>query len=228
MQCVSPFGSCFRTHSIGQLTFEKPFSARWPLGRSAWPKLPSWSSVNPIHLFLYESNLRLLLHSGIRLFLLGRFILNHNGLLQVHPHSHGELKVCLFGSVQSRFPHLQDFEGQARAENLSRCIVLLFGAVGFIYGYVVQQFSQTVYILGGGLALAVVVRCQLASLLCCILLISFLLVHCAPSGTVPKKAAQMAKSPSRSCRGVGTKVQEEKVMLFTREKVTKMHFFRLL
>ncbi len=51
----------------------------------------------------------------------------------------------------------QDFEGQARAESLSRIIVMLFGAVGLIWGYVIQQFSQTVYILAAGLALATLV-----------------------------------------------------------------------
>jgi len=51
-------------------------------------------------------------------------------------------------------PTHMDFDGQARAEQLSRIIVVLFGAVGLIWGYIIQQFSQTVYILGAGLALA--------------------------------------------------------------------------
>lgn len=53
----------------------------------------------------------------------------------------------------------QDFEGQARAEKLSRIIITLFGAVGLIWGYIIQQFSQTVYILGAGFLLASLVRC---------------------------------------------------------------------
>ncbi|XP_060532897.1 signal peptidase complex subunit 1 [Cylas formicarius] len=47
-----------------------------------------------------------------------------------------------------------DYEGQARAEKLSRIIITLFGAVGLIWGYIIQQFSQTVYILGAGFLLA--------------------------------------------------------------------------
>ncbi|RZB41647.1 signal peptidase complex subunit 1 [Asbolus verrucosus] len=48
----------------------------------------------------------------------------------------------------------KDFEGQARAEKLSRIIITLFGAVGLVWGYIIQQFSQTVYILGAGFVLA--------------------------------------------------------------------------
>ncbi|EAT43985.1 AAEL004603-PA [Aedes aegypti] len=47
-----------------------------------------------------------------------------------------------------------DFEGQGRAEKLSRVIITLFGAVGLIWGYIIQQFSQTVYILIAGVLLA--------------------------------------------------------------------------
>jgi hypothetical protein len=44
-------------------------------------------------------------------------------------------------------------------------IVVLFGFVGIVWGYIIQQFSQTVYILGAGLVLATVVsqKCQQAS-----------------------------------------------------------------
>ncbi|XP_050085714.1 signal peptidase complex subunit 1 [Anopheles aquasalis] len=47
-----------------------------------------------------------------------------------------------------------DFEGQGRAEKLSRIIITLFGGVGLIWGYIIQQFSQTVYILIAGVLLA--------------------------------------------------------------------------
>ncbi|XP_058451825.1 signal peptidase complex subunit 1 [Malaya genurostris] len=47
-----------------------------------------------------------------------------------------------------------DYEGQGRAEKLSRVIITLFGAVGLIWGFVIQQFSQTVYILIAGVLLA--------------------------------------------------------------------------
>lgn len=53
-------------------------------------------------------------------------------------------------------PTHMDFDGQGRAENLSRIIVVLFGVVGLIWGYIIQQFSQTVYILGAGLVLATI------------------------------------------------------------------------
>ncbi|XP_065072952.1 signal peptidase complex subunit 1 [Ochlerotatus camptorhynchus] len=47
-----------------------------------------------------------------------------------------------------------DYEGQGRAEKLSRVIITLFGVVGLIWGYIIQQFSQTVYILIAGVLLA--------------------------------------------------------------------------
>ncbi|XP_049301016.1 signal peptidase complex subunit 1 [Anopheles funestus] len=47
-----------------------------------------------------------------------------------------------------------DFEGQGRAEKLSRIIITLFGTVGLVWGYIIQQFSQTVYILIAGVLLA--------------------------------------------------------------------------
>ena len=49
---------------------------------------------------------------------------------------------------------MQDFEGQGRAENLSRIIITVAGVIGFIYGGYVQQFSMTVYCLGAGFLLA--------------------------------------------------------------------------
>jgi signal peptidase complex subunit 1 len=52
---------------------------------------------------------------------------------------------------------LQDFDGQCRAEKLSRFIITLFGIVGLVWGAIIQQFSQTVYILGAGFLLASIV-----------------------------------------------------------------------
>ncbi|KAH8416638.1 hypothetical protein KR222_000407, partial [Zaprionus bogoriensis] len=49
---------------------------------------------------------------------------------------------------------LQDFAGQAKAERWSRLIITFFGVIGLIYGGIVQQFSQTVYILGVGFVLS--------------------------------------------------------------------------
>uniref|UniRef100_A0A182TVR8 Signal peptidase complex subunit 1 n=1 Tax=Anopheles melas TaxID=34690 RepID=A0A182TVR8_9DIPT len=51
-----------------------------------------------------------------------------------------------------------DFEGQGRAEKLSRIIITLFGTVGLVWGYIIQQFSQTVYILIAGVLLASIVN----------------------------------------------------------------------
>ncbi|KAK9872006.1 hypothetical protein WA026_015252 [Henosepilachna vigintioctopunctata] len=47
-----------------------------------------------------------------------------------------------------------DYKGQALAEKLSRIIITLFGTIGLVCGYAVQQFSMTVYILGAGFVLA--------------------------------------------------------------------------
>ncbi|XP_055851434.1 signal peptidase complex subunit 1 [Episyrphus balteatus] len=47
-----------------------------------------------------------------------------------------------------------DFDGQHKAEKYSRFIITLFGIVGLIWGAIIQQFSQTVYILGAGFLLA--------------------------------------------------------------------------
>lgn len=47
-----------------------------------------------------------------------------------------------------------DFEGQKKAERTFKVIIVLFAAVGFIWGYLCQQFSQTMYILGAGFLLS--------------------------------------------------------------------------
>ncbi|XP_015586117.1 signal peptidase complex subunit 1 [Cephus cinctus] len=54
-------------------------------------------------------------------------------------------------------PTHMDYDGQARAEKLSRVIITLFGVVGLIWGYVIQQFSQTIYILGAGFVMAAII-----------------------------------------------------------------------
>merc|ERR1711879_851742 len=47
-----------------------------------------------------------------------------------------------------------DYVGQGRAEKLYQIIIVLFGVVGLVWGFMIQQFSQTVYILGAGLLLS--------------------------------------------------------------------------
>ncbi|XP_014254040.1 signal peptidase complex subunit 1 [Cimex lectularius] len=54
-------------------------------------------------------------------------------------------------------PTHMDFDGQHKAEKFSRIIITLFGVVGLIWGYIIQQFSQTVYIVGAGFVLAAIV-----------------------------------------------------------------------
>lgn len=56
-------------------------------------------------------------------------------------------------SIRSLPVHM-DFHGQKKAEKTFQLIILLFGAVGFVWGYVCQQFSQTMYILLAGVVLS--------------------------------------------------------------------------
>lgn len=53
-------------------------------------------------------------------------------------------------------PTYIDYAGQARAEQLYRFIITLFSIVGLVWGYIVQQFSQSVYILCAGFILATI------------------------------------------------------------------------
>lgn len=73
-------------------------------------------------------------------------------------HSFIQCKFFLidFIDLTARF-RLQDFEGQGRAERISRYIITLFGVVGLIWGAFIQQFSQTVYILVAGVLLTLIV-----------------------------------------------------------------------
>ena len=59
----------------------------------------------------------------------------------------------MFDAIK-RIPVHMDFVGQGRAEKLYQIIIVLFGVVGLVWGYTIQQFSQTVYILGAGLLLS--------------------------------------------------------------------------
>ncbi|KAI0219944.1 Signal peptidase complex subunit 1 [Lamellibrachia satsuma] len=53
-------------------------------------------------------------------------------------------------------PTHMDFDGQRRAERTFQVIIILFAVVGFIWGYICQQFSQTMYILCAGFLLSCV------------------------------------------------------------------------
>ena len=59
----------------------------------------------------------------------------------------------MFDAIK-KIPVHMDFVGQGRAEKLYQIIIVLFGVVGLVWGYTIQQFSQTVYILGAGLLLS--------------------------------------------------------------------------
>jgi signal peptidase complex subunit 1 len=60
----------------------------------------------------------------------------------------------MFDDFLKSIPTHMDYVGQGRAEKLYQIIIILFGVVGLVWGYAIQQFSQTVYILGAGLTLA--------------------------------------------------------------------------
>ena len=62
-------------------------------------------------------------------------------------------KTIVMDMIKSIPVHM-DYVGQGRAEKLYQIIIVLFGVVGLFWGYTIQQFSQTVYILGAGLVLA--------------------------------------------------------------------------
>ncbi|XP_071945647.1 signal peptidase complex subunit 1-like [Antedon mediterranea] len=51
-------------------------------------------------------------------------------------------------------PTHMDYKGQQLAEQVFQAIIILFAVVGFIWGYLVQQFVQTVYMLGAGFILS--------------------------------------------------------------------------
>ncbi|CAG5135977.1 unnamed protein product [Candidula unifasciata] len=51
-------------------------------------------------------------------------------------------------------PTHMDFDGQRRAEKYFQIIILLFAAVGFIWGYITQMFSHTLYILFTGVIIS--------------------------------------------------------------------------
>ncbi|KAK2176183.1 hypothetical protein NP493_677g02099 [Ridgeia piscesae] len=53
-------------------------------------------------------------------------------------------------------PTHMDFDGQKRAERTFQVIIILFAVVGFVWGYICQQFSQTMYILCAGFLLSCV------------------------------------------------------------------------
>jgi signal peptidase complex subunit 1 len=51
-------------------------------------------------------------------------------------------------------PTHMDFDGQRRAEKYFQIIIAVFAVVGFVWGYITQMFSQTLYILFAGVAVS--------------------------------------------------------------------------
>ena len=51
----------------------------------------------------------------------------------------------------------QDYDGQGRAEFMSQTIIVIFGVVGLILGWYLQQFSETVFIVAAGFIIAAIV-----------------------------------------------------------------------
>ena len=58
-----------------------------------------------------------------------------------------------------------DYEGQNLCENLFYYIILVFGAIGWVYGYIHQDFVYVFYACSVGTVISVVVRTKLLSLL---------------------------------------------------------------
>lgn len=52
------------------------------------------------------------------------------------------------------YPTHMDFKGQETAETLFQQIIVSFSIVGFIWGYICEQFSQTVYVMAAGVITA--------------------------------------------------------------------------
>ncbi|WAR14904.1 SPCS1-like protein [Mya arenaria] len=53
-----------------------------------------------------------------------------------------------------KIPTHMDFAGQQKAERMFQTIILSFATVGLVWGYICQQFSQTMYILITGFVIS--------------------------------------------------------------------------
>ncbi|XP_074861066.1 signal peptidase complex subunit 1 [Carettochelys insculpta] len=56
--------------------------------------------------------------------------------------------------VFSSFPTQMDYKGQKLAEQIFQGIILVSAVIGFIYGYITEQFGWTVYIVMAGFAVS--------------------------------------------------------------------------
>lgn len=78
---------------------------------------------------------------------------------------------------------------------MSRVIITLFGFVGLVWGYIIQQFSQTVYILGAGFVLAaLVINFSIFILLVVLTNLFGLLVNDSSLATLSQETIELAES----------------------------------
>ncbi|MGH0185801.1 UNVERIFIED_CONTAM: hypothetical protein FKN15_019073, partial [Acipenser sinensis] len=58
---------------------------------------------------------------------------------------------------QCAFVSFQDYKGQKLAEQIFQGIILVSAVIGFIYGFITEQFGWTVYIVLAGFAVSCLV-----------------------------------------------------------------------
>jgi signal peptidase complex subunit 1 len=63
--------------------------------------------------------------------------------------------IPVVGWIIDKTPHM-DFEGQKLAETIYRSVIILFSVVGLIWGYICQQFDHTIYVMGAGVTLSLI------------------------------------------------------------------------
>lgn len=97
-------------------------------------------------------------------------------------------------------------------------IITLFGAVGLIWGYIIQQFSQTVYILIAGVLLASIVSVPLIGIIYLGLKHLSLTADHSAVANLPPQALELAETPpgtSSDRRRNGNRIrQEEKEVIW--------------
>ncbi|KAF1554723.1 Signal peptidase complex subunit 1, partial [Eudyptula minor] len=59
-----------------------------------------------------------------------------------------------FWVIDKKYLFPQDYKGQKLAEQIFQGIIFVSAIIGFIYGYITEQFGWTVYIVMAGFALS--------------------------------------------------------------------------
>lgn len=57
-------------------------------------------------------------------------------------------------SLLKKIPTQMDFKGQKLAEQIFQGVILVSALIGFMYGYIIEQFGWTVYIVLAGFAIS--------------------------------------------------------------------------